>query len=299
MISSPSWEVTIIEMRKAGSVGFIGLGTMGEPMAANIVGAGIRLTVFDVRADPMDRLARLGAVPARSVCELAASCDVILTAVVDEVQVASVLIGTDDQPGALRAVLPGTVVVVHSTVGPAACRRLDAAARNVGARLLDAPITGGPGGAAAGTLSILVGGEPEDLAICQDVFDATSTEVIHLGPVGMAQLAKVANNCVLAITMQAVHEAIGLARNVGLDPEAMLHVLRSGAGESWVARNWAAIGASAADYPGGVDGVADLTYKDLALALSAAHDARVAMPVTALTAQQLRDPYVTAQAMHV
>jgi 3-hydroxyisobutyrate dehydrogenase-like beta-hydroxyacid dehydrogenase len=273
------------------SVGFIGLGTMGEPMAANVARSGQPLTVIDVRSEPMDRLVALGAKPAASLAALAAACDVILVAVVDEPQLDAVLLGPD---GVFASARPGTVVVVHSTVGPAACLRLDAEAAPRGVVLLDAPITGGPSGAVAGTLSILVGGSSSALERCRPALAAMSREIFHLGGVGAGQLAKVANNAVLAVTLHAVDEVLRLADAVGLGRQAMLDVLCSGSGESWVARNWGAIGASANAYPGGADGVAKLTRKDLTLALATADAQGIALPFTTLAAQGLEQPYRAA-----
>jgi 3-hydroxyisobutyrate dehydrogenase-like beta-hydroxyacid dehydrogenase len=264
---------------------------MGEPMAANVARSAQPLTVIDVRPEPMDRLVSLGAKPAASLAELAAACDVVLVAVVDETQLDAVLLGAH---GVFANARPGTVVVVHSTVGPVACLRLETEASSRGVLLLDAPITGGPSGAVAGTLSILVGGSESALQTCRPALEAMSREIFHLGGVGAGQLAKIANNAVLAVTLHAVDEALRLADGVGLGRHAMLDVLCSGAGDSWVARNWAAIGASTHAYPGGADGVATLTRKDLALALATAQGQGIALPFTTLASHGLEQPYRAA-----
>lgn len=273
------------------SVGFVGLGTMGEPMAANVARSGQPLTVIDVRSEPMDRLVALGAKPAASLAALAAACDVVLVAVVDEPQLDAVLLGGD---GVFANAWPGTVVVVHSTVGPGACLRLEAEAAAHGLLLLDAPITGGPHGAVAGTLSILVGGSEPALDTCRPALEAMSREIFHLGGVGAGQLAKIANNAVLAVTLHAVHEALRLAEGGGLRRQAMLDVLCAGSGDSWVTRNWSAIGATVTGYPGGPQGVAKLTRKDLTLALAAAAEQDLALPFTTLATQGLEQPYRAA-----
>ena len=273
------------------SVGFVGLGTMGEPMAANLARSGQPLTVIDVRPEPMDRLVALGAKPAASLAALAAGCDVVLVAVVDEPQLDAVLLGADGVFANARA---GTVVVVHSTVGPAACLRLETEAASRGIFLLDAPITGGPSGAVAGTLSILVGGSDSALDTCRPALEAISREIFHLGGVGAGQLAKLANNAVLAVTLHGVHEALRLAEGGGLRRQAMLDVLCAGSGDSWVARSWSAIGAAASGYPGGPEGVATLTRKDLTLALATADGHGIALPFTTLASQGLEQPYRAA-----
>jgi len=275
-------------------VGFIGLGTMGEPMAANVARSAQPLTVIDVRPEPMDRLVALGAKPAASLAALAAGCDVILVAVVDEPQLDAVLLGAD---GVFANARPGTVVVVHSTVGPGACLRFETEAAVHGVLLLDAPITGGPGGAVAGTLSILVGGSAPALETCRPALEAMSREIFHLGGVGAGQLAKLANNAVLAVTVQAVHEALRLAEGVGLNPHVLIDVLSAGSADSWVTRNWGAIGATSIGYPGGPDGVAALTRKDLVLALAAADSQGVSVPFTLLASEGLEKPYGAAARM--
>lgn len=269
---------------------------MGGPMAVNLARTGHDLRVFDVRAEPIERLVALGAGAAQSVADLAAQADIVMTVVVDETQADAVLIGTEANPGVLGAARRGTVVLVHSTIGSAACRRLGAAAAQRGIDLLDAPITGGPSGARDGTLGIMVGGDLAALERCRAVLAAVSSEVIHVGEIGTGQLAKLANNMVLATTMQAVHEALLLAGRSGLGIDTLLRVLGSGAGSSWVVEHWHDIGASSRGYPGGADGVAALTYKDLALALAEGHRVRASLPVTALTAQRLAEPYLAAEA---
>jgi 3-hydroxyisobutyrate dehydrogenase-like beta-hydroxyacid dehydrogenase len=280
-------------------VGLIGLGTMGEPMASNITRAGLDLTVFDVRSEPTARLATQGASVAASVAELARTSAVILVVVVDEAQADAVLVGSPEQPGVLQNAAPGSVVVMHSTIGPQACRRLAGLAVARGIDLLDAPISGGPSGARAGTLAVMVGGDEAALQRCRFAIEPISAEIVHVGPIGAGQLAKLANNMVLAITMQAVHEALMLGREAGIDPDLLLQVLGSGAADSWTVRHWRDIGESARVYPGGADGVAALTHKDLALALAAAQHAGIDVPVTALTSHRLVGPYQAAQAQAV
>jgi 3-hydroxyisobutyrate dehydrogenase-like beta-hydroxyacid dehydrogenase len=277
-------------------VGFVGLGNLGEPMAAQVAKAGFDLTVLDVRPDPVRRLMDLGASPAESIDSLAQRCDVILIAVVDDRQVSDVLLGSDASQGVLRIADPGAVVVVHSTVHPETCRQLCATALEHDIHLLDAPVTGGPGGAQTGSLSIMVGGSEMALDKCRPVLLAMGDHVTHLGESGTGQLAKIANNVGLAITMRAVHEALAFAGANGIDAATMLELLSFGACNSWVVENWSAVGNSAATYQaGGARGVAKLTYKDLSLALSIAHTRELPLPGTALTAQLLVDPYLAAQ----
>jgi 3-hydroxyisobutyrate dehydrogenase len=277
-------------------VGFIGLGNIGEPMAVQVAKAGFDLTVFDIRPDPIARLVAIGAKEADSIVSLAQRCDVILVAVVDDKQVSDVLLGGSDSVGVLRIAKPGSTVVLHSTVHPETCRALSSTAAVRQIDLLDAPVSGGPGGAQTGSLSIMVGGPESALNRCRTVLLAMGDHVSHLGDSGAGLVAKVANNVALAITMRAVHEALALAETNGVSPETMRQLLTWGAANSWVAENWSAIGNTVAHYQaGGAQGVANLTFKDLSFALSIAHDHLLALPATAVTAQVLTEPYRSAE----
>jgi 3-hydroxyisobutyrate dehydrogenase-like beta-hydroxyacid dehydrogenase len=277
-------------------VGFIGLGNLGEPMAAQVAKAGFDLTVFDVRPDPIARLVAIGAKAADSIASLAMHCDVILVAVVDDKQVSDVLLGGSNAFGVLKIAKPGSTVVLHSTVHPDTCRALSARAAMHQIDLLDAPVSGGPHGAQTGSLSIMVGGPETALDRCRAVLLAMGDHVTHLGDSGAGQIAKLANNVALAINMRAVHEALALAETNGVSPETMRELLTWGAANSWAAENWSGIGNAVAHYQaGGAQGVANLTFKDLSLALSIAHDSLIALPATAVTAQVLAEPYRSAE----
>jgi 3-hydroxyisobutyrate dehydrogenase-like beta-hydroxyacid dehydrogenase len=277
-------------------VGFIGLGNIGEPMAVQVAQAGFDLTVFDIRPEPVARLVAVGAKEADSIVSLAQHCDVVLVAVVNDKQVSDILLGGSDSLGVLSAAKPGSTVVLHSTVHPDTCRALSSTAVARQIDLLDAPVSGGPRGAQTGSLSIMVGGPESALNRCRAVLLAMGDHVTHIGDSGTGQIAKIANNVALSITMRAVHEALALAETNGVSPEAMRQLLTWGAANSWVAENWSAIGNTVANYQaGGAQGVANLTFKDLSFALSIAHDHLLALPATAVTAQVLADPYRSAE----
>jgi 3-hydroxyisobutyrate dehydrogenase-like beta-hydroxyacid dehydrogenase len=248
------------------------------------------LTVFDLAEAPVKEAVALGATAARTVEEVGAASDVILVAVVDDAQVEGVLLGTDG-PGVFGTAEPGSVVVVHSTINPRTCRRLEVLAEERGLHLLDGPISGGPMGAREGTLSIMVGGDATALEVCRPVLESMSQRVFHLGGVGMGEVAKVANNVVLAICLEATNEGLALARDAGIEEDVMLEVLGSSTGDSWAVRNWHNVGEVARNYPNGARGVANLTYKDIAMALSIGHDQGTPLPVVGLTSQLLEEPY--------
>ena len=268
-------------------VGYIGLGTMGEPMARNVLAAGFPLSVFDVNAAPLGRLAKAGATIAGSLRDLAASCAVILVNVVNDAQVEAVV--SAPETGLLEGLRGGSVVVVHSTIHPDTCVRLAKLVAERKAGLIDAPFTGGAAAAAAGSLSLLVGGEEWCVEAARPVLQAEGV-VTHLGGVGSGELAKLGNNLVIGITTHAVSEALRLGASGGLDSAAMLGVLTSGAADCWTARNWEAVGRMAASYPGGVQGLGALTHKDLALALQVAESHGVRLRITEHAAVNLDEP---------
>jgi 3-hydroxyisobutyrate dehydrogenase len=267
-------------------IGFIGLGAMGEPMAANVAKAGFPLTVFDVRPEPLERLEGLGAIVAASARAVAEQSDVVLLAVVDDAQVEATLL----DGGVLDALAPGAAVAVHSTIHPSTCRRLNALAAERHIGFLDAPISGGANGAEAGTLAIMVGGDAATLAGCRDVLDAMAGNVFHVGGVGMGEVAKITNNVVLAVVLQGTFEGLRLAQRSGIDEATMLEILGASAGDSWVVRHWDAIQTMADVHPQGRSGLARLTYKDLTFAQAIGHEVGAPLPVTALAAQLVEQP---------
>ena len=282
-------------MNNGRRIGFIGLGAMGEPMAANLAKAGWAPTVYDIRPEPLERLEALGATVATSASSLAEQSDVVLVALVDDAQVRSALIGAAE-PGVFDSLAKGSTVVVHSTIHPATCRQLATLAAERGIGFLDAPISGGANGAEAGTLAIMVGGDADTLANVRDVLDAMASNVFHVGGTGMGEVAKITNNVVLAVVLQGTFEGLRLAQWAGIDEATMLDILRASAGESWVVRNWEAIQAMADAHPQGRRGLARLTYKDLAIAQSIGHDVGAPLPVTALAAQLVEQPLIPIEA---
>ena len=275
------------------TVGFIGLGTMGRGMARRLVAAGLPVKVFDMNEAAVEDLVAAGATAGESLADLGATCGVLMIAVVDDEQVREV-VGTPGEAGLLARARPGTVVLIHSTISPETCRELAASAAAAGIMVLDAPMTGNVHAAAAGQLSVMVGGELAGLEAARPAVEAFATRITHLGPVGTGQLAKIANNLAIAITMRAAREALQLAEAFGISSDAMLPLLQSGGADSWVVRSWRTIGESAESYPGGPAGLASLTCKDVSLALGLARQAGVEIPTGALASRLLDDAYVAA-----
>jgi 3-hydroxyisobutyrate dehydrogenase-like beta-hydroxyacid dehydrogenase len=275
------------------AVGFIGLGTMGRGMARRLVAAGLAVKVFDVNEAAVADLVAAGATAGGSLAELGATCDVLMIAVVNDEQVRQVA-GAPGETGLLATARPGTVMLIHSTIPPETCRELAGSAASAGITVLDAPMTGNEHAAAAGQLSVMVGGEPAGLEAARPAVETFATRITHLGPAGSGQLAKIANNLAIAITMRAAREALQLAEAFGISSDAMLPLLASGGADSWVVRSWRTIGESAETYPGGAAGLGSLTYKDVSLALGLARQAGIEIPTGALASQLLDDAYIAA-----
>ena len=260
------------------TVAFVGLGTMGAPMAANLVRAG-----FDVvgqrSSARIDALVASGGRGATSVAEAVAAADVVATMVPDSPDVEAVLTGPD---GVFAAAQPGTLVIDFSTIRPDVAARLSAQGREAGLRVLDAPVSGGEPGAVEGSLSIMVGGAPEDFAAARGVFDAVGRTVVHVGPAGSGQTVKAANQLIVAGHLQLLAEALTFLEAHGVDTAAALAVLGGGlAGSTVLARKGEAMRERRFD-PGFR---LELHHKDLGIVTTAARQAGVAIPLGAVVAQ--------------
>jgi 3-hydroxyisobutyrate dehydrogenase len=260
-------------------VGFVGMGTMGAPMAANIVRAGFPLTVWNRTAGRASDVVALGASEASSLEALAGQSDVVVLCLTDSPQVAEVLEG----PGGLAAHLaPGGLVIDCSTLSPL---RAQDFARLLGEHqvgYLDAPVSGGSEGAQKGTLSIMIGGTADDVARADGVLRAMGQRLSHLGPVGAGQWAKAVNQVILAGTYLGVAEGVTLAVKAGLDAEAIVGALLGGAADSWVLANRSGRMIDDA-YPLGFK--LSLHRKDLAIALGLAETVGATLPVGSLAAR--------------
>ncbi|MER5651280.1 2-hydroxy-3-oxopropionate reductase [Streptosporangium sp. NPDC002524] len=261
------------------NIGFIGLGIMGSPMAANLVRAGHTVVGYDTSAERMDALAVAGGKSAGSVAEAVAQAEVVITMLPDSPQVEEVAFGED---GLLQQGRQGLIHIDMSTVRPETSRRVAQAAAVKGIRALDAPVSGGERGAVDGTLSIMVGGASADFAAVRPVLAVVGTTIVHVGPAGAGQTVKAANQLVVGGIYGLVAEAIVLLEASGVDPGGGLDVLAGGlAGSrildlkrhSMVRREFA---------PGFR---IDLHHKDMGIAVAAAREAGVSLPLTGLVAQ--------------
>jgi len=265
----------------AEKVGFIGLGIMGKPMAKNLLEAGHELVVYNRTAEKAEELAGDGATVAGSPKEVAEQSDVIITMLPDSPQVEEVLAG---EGGVLEGIREGSLIVDMSTISPVVTRDLAAKAGEHGASMLDAPVSGGDVGAIDGTLSIMVGGSEADFERAGPLFEAMGKTITHVGEVGAGQVVKAANQIVVALTIEAVSEALVLGSKAGVDPAKILDVL--GGGLAWnkvmEAKREKMLGHS---FDPGFK--IELHHKDLGIALATGREYGVSLPVTAVVDQML------------
>jgi 3-hydroxyisobutyrate dehydrogenase len=259
-------------------IGFAGMGTMGAFMAANLVRAGFAVTVWNRTPGRAAGLLELGAREAATPMELAQLSDVVITCLTDTPQVHDVLFGDD---GLAEGFAAGSLFIDCSTISPLSAQELAGQLSDLGVTMLDAPVSGGSEGARLGTLSIMVGGEHDDVERARLIFNAMGSSVTHLGPVGSGQWAKAINQVILAGVYLGVAEGITLGLKAGLDVERVVGALVGGAAASWVLTNRSANMIND-EYPLGFK--IALHRKDLGIGLALAEKVGAVLPVTAMAA---------------
>jgi len=263
------------------TVGFIGLGLMGKPMALNLIKAGFPLVVHSRSRGPVDVVVAAGATGVSSPADVARAARIVITMVPDSPDVEQVLAGPG---GVFEGLQPGTILIDMSTISPVATRRLAAQAAERGATLLDAPVSGGEIGAINGTLSIMVGGDRDALERVRHVLDAMGNpeKVIHIGESGAGQICKVCNQMAIGGALAVVSEAFALARKAGVDPARVREALLGGFAASRVLEVHGERILTSNYKPGFKAG---LYNKDMGIVLQTAHAHDVPMPVTSVVAQ--------------
>jgi 3-hydroxyisobutyrate dehydrogenase len=262
------------------SIAFIGLGHMGAPMAQNLLKAGHQLAVFDLVPAAMKMLADSGATAADSAAQAVKDAQVVITMLPASKHVEGLYLGDD---GLLQAIAPGTLVLECSTIAPESARKVSAAAAGKGIRMVDAPVSGGTGGAIAGTLTFIVGGEAADLEAARPYLEKMGKNIFHAGDAGAGQVAKICNNMLLGILMAGTSEALALGAANGLDPKVLSDIIAKSSGRNWATElynPWPGVmeqAPASKDYAGGF-GV-DLMLKDLGLAAESALNARASIPL--------------------
>ncbi len=268
-------------------IGFIGVGTMGLPMAGNLLKKGFAVTAYDTRPEAVKAAAAAGMGTAASTAEAVATADLVITMLPSSPHVEAAYTGDG---GVLAAARAGTLCVDMSTIDPAASRRVAAAARERGLRFIDAPVSGGVPRAIDGTLAIMVGGAAEDVAEARPALSAMGANVIHVGPIGSGEVVKLCNNLIAGVAAVAVSEAFRIAEGFGVDPAIVTEVISKSSGHTYLMEHMHPVpglvprSASSNGYQAGF--MTDLMCKDLGLAVDAARGLRV--PVfTAPAAQQV------------
>ncbi len=261
------------------TIGFIGIGIMGLPMARNLLRAGFAVRAFNRTRAKAEPLLADGATLADSPAAAADGADVVISIVTDSPDVQAVYLGPGGVASAKR--LP-PLAIDMSTISPAVAREVAQALKVKNCRFLDAPVSGGDKGAIAGTLSIMVGGEVEAFRAAEPIFRAMGKTIVHCGPSGAGQVTKLCNQIVGALNLLAVSEAVVIARKAGLDLNRMFEAVGSGAARSWALENLAPRMRDRDFAPGFM---IDLQQKDLRLVLQLAHQVGASIPGTAVVNQ--------------
>ena len=261
------------------AIGFIGAGTMGKPMVRNLLKAGFRVTVYNRTPARAEELSTSGATIADSPAEAARNADIAITIVSATPDVREVIMGRD---GVVTRAREGLIVVDMSTISPSVTRALADELSRRGIRMLDAPVSGGEKGAIEGTLSIMVGGDPETYELCRPVFDAMGQKIVYCGGNGQGQFTKLCNQIAIVNNLVAAAEAVVFARKAGLDPMKMVEAVGAGAAGSWVIQ---VLGPKMAAHDFAPGFMVKLQQKDMRLVLEAASELGVSLPGAALAHQ--------------
>ena len=264
-------------------VAFLGLGTMGAAMAANLGRAGYPLTVWNRTPGRATGLVELGATEAATPARASAAAEVVLVCVSDSPDVEAVILGPD---GAIEGLRPGSLVIDCSTISPSVSRSIAERLATAGVGFVDAPVSGGSEGAQKGTLSIFCGGSPADVERARPVLGAMGRTITHVGSVGSGQAVKAVNQVILAGTYLGVAEGLVLAMKAGLDVPQVVDALGGGAAQSWVLANRSGRMIEN-EYPLGFK--VALHLKDLGIALGLAEELGASLPVGELCEAIERD----------
>jgi 3-hydroxyisobutyrate dehydrogenase len=267
-------------------IGFIGVGNMGGPMVRNLIKAGHRVTVFDLAPAAVERCVAAGAVAAASAVRATRERDIVITMLPAGRHVHEVYLGAN---GILAAARPDTLMIDSSTIDVAAAREVGAAAASAGLPMIDAPVSGGVGGAEAATLTFMVGGPDAAFARAKPILETMGKTIVHAGPSGSGQAAKICNNMILGISMIGVCEAFVLAEKLGLDRQKLFDISSKSSGQCWSLTSYCPVPGPVPTSPANRDYAAgftaDMMLKDLRLSQDAAATAHAATALGAHAAQ--------------
>ena len=267
-------------------IGFVGLGNMGGPMAANLVKAGHEVTGYDVATASLDRLAAAGGKVASSLPEAVRGQEAVITMLPAGSHVSQVYLG---ESGILQSVDAGTLLIDCSTIDVATARKVAEQAEAAGFSMVDAPVSGGVGGAEAATLTFMVGGPEDAFEGARPLLEPMGKAIIHAGGSGNGQAAKICNNMILGVSMIAVSEAFVLAEQLGLDHQKLFDIASKASGQCWSLTTYCPVPGPVPGSPANRDYkpgfTAEMMLKDLKLAQEAANASGAATPLGAEAAQ--------------
>ncbi|QPG04319.1 3-hydroxyisobutyrate dehydrogenase [Salinimonas marina] len=264
-------------------IAFIGLGNMGGPMAANLLDKGLDVTVFDLVPEAVQQACEKGAKSASSAIEAVKHADVVVTMLPAATHVKSLYLGED---GIIAHAPDNTLFIDSSTIDAQSARDVGEAVEKSGRKFVDAPVSGGTAGAAAGTLTFIMGGSDQAVEEARPVLDCMGKNIFHAGPLGAGQVAKICNNMLLAVLMTGTSEALQLAIANGLDPKVVSDIMLQSSGCNWTLQKYNPCPdvmenvPSSNDYQGGF--MVKLMNKDLSLAMDAATTSNSATPMASL-----------------
>ena len=269
------------------NIGFIGLGTMGKPMAINLLKSGYKLTVFDVEGSAIEALVSEGAIAASSAKEVAEKTAILVSMLPASQHSLAAAFGPD---GYLSGLQKGSTVIDMSTIDPDTTRQIAQGVTEAGGQMLDAPVSGSSAWATTGTLTIMVGGDRKVFEEQYSLLNCMGTNIIHCGEIGMGETVKLANNLVAGVSMVAVTEAFALGISKGADPKVLFEVMSKASGNCWTLQTRCpapgVVGDSPVNNEFAPGFMTDLMYKDLGLALAAASQEKLPLALTAIAHEQ-------------
>lgn len=270
-------------------IAFLGVGTMGRPMLANLIKKGHHVVAYDIVPEALTAAVTLGASAASSAAEATAAGETVIAMLPSSSHVLTAFLGDG---GVLAAVRSGQLCIDMSTIDPSTSRMVAGKVRERGARFIDAPVSGGVPRAEDGTLAIMVGGELQDVEDARPILACMGANIFHVGPVGSGEVAKLCNNLIAGVAAVAVSEAFRIAEGFGVDAKRLTDVIAKSSGNTWVMEAMHPVpglvprSASSRDYAPGF--MTDLMAKDLGLAVNAARELRVPVVVAPAAQQALR-----------
>ncbi len=263
------------------TIGFIGLGAMGKPMATNLVKKGFQLVVCDVRKEPVSEMVKMGANSASSPKEVASLSEIVITMLPSSPDVEVVVLGEN---GLIEGIREGSIHIDMSTIAPATTKKVSEALSSKGVRMIDAPVARAVKAAIEGTLAIFVGGKKEVFEECKEILGAMGTDIYYVGEIGCGEVVKIVNNFILSIFVTVIAEGMVLGVKAGVKPDVLFEALSKGSANSFALQNHFKNFVMKGDFREGLFPV-DYTMKDMGLALETGKELHVPLLFGSLASQ--------------